>query len=73
MSRQFPATPKSETPIERIFERVMHRKMTEEEREVFHLSPGMKRGLEKSNGNSGLHHKNGNGLPRKNSAKLTSI
>jgi len=73
MSQQFLAAKKSETPIERIFERVMRRKMTEEEREVFHLSPGMKRGLEKSNGNSGLPHKNGNGLQRKNSAKLTSI
>ena len=32
----------TESPIERIFERVMHRKMTSQERIYFHLKPRIK-------------------------------
>jgi hypothetical protein len=53
-----------ETPIERIFEKVMHREMTPEERESFDLKTGKAHNLEKSNNGASSHHK-------KNGAKLT--
>jgi hypothetical protein len=65
MSHRVPVRASTETPIERIFEKVMRRKMTPEEREVLHLNNGRERILENSNNGAGLQYKNG--------AKLTSI
>jgi hypothetical protein len=42
MSHRIRTTAPTETPIERIFERVMHRKMTSQERIYFHLKPRFK-------------------------------
>jgi hypothetical protein len=42
MSYRNPARAPTETPIERIFERVLGRKMTAEERIQFHLKPKTK-------------------------------
>jgi hypothetical protein len=49
----------NETPIERIFEKVMHRKMTPDEKESFHLKTGKAHDLEKSNNGASSRHKNG--------------
>lgn len=38
MSHRIPARPPAKTPIERIFEKVMRRKMTTQERICFHLT-----------------------------------
>jgi hypothetical protein len=42
MSYRNPARAPTETPIERIFEKVLGRKMTSEERMYFHLKPKIK-------------------------------
>jgi hypothetical protein len=42
MSRRLRAGTPKETPIERIFEKVMGRKMTSQERVYFHLKPKAK-------------------------------
>jgi len=42
MSHRIRASAPTETPIERIFEKVMHRKMTSQERIYFHLKPRFK-------------------------------
>ena len=42
MSHRLPARAMTETPIERIFAKVVGRKMTEEERICFHLKPKIK-------------------------------
>jgi len=71
MSHRIPARASTETPIERIFEKVMRRKMTAEEREVFHLKTGRDLDVGKSSNGAGLHRKNrANGA---DSAKLTSL
>jgi len=58
-----PSQPEIETPIERIFQKVMGRRMTPEERVVFHLKNGRPLAPENS--------KNGAGADHKQSAKLT--
>jgi hypothetical protein len=65
MSYRLSARASTETPIERIFEKVVRRKMTPEEREVLHLNNGRERTLEKTNNGAGLQYRNG--------AKLTSL
>jgi hypothetical protein len=42
MSHLTRARSAAKTPIERIFEKVMHRKMTSQERVYFHLGPQVK-------------------------------
>ena len=42
MSHRIPARAPSETPIERIFEKVMRRKMTSQEKIYFHLKRRIK-------------------------------
>lgn len=42
MSHRIDARAPAETPIERIFEKVMRRKMTSRERIYFHLKPKIK-------------------------------
>jgi hypothetical protein len=63
----------SETPMERIFEKVMLRKMTEEEKEVLHLNGHVKSSRKHSSHRARISHKNGSRLTAKNTAKLTSI
>jgi hypothetical protein len=59
--------------MERIFEKVMLRKMTEEEKEVLHLNGHVKPSKKHSRSRAGIFHKNGSGLAKKIAAKLTSI
>ncbi len=63
MSYQIRPQTENETPIERIFQKVVGRKMTPEERVCLQL----KNGKPSATGNSG----NGAGLHRKNASKLT--
>lgn len=42
MSHRIRARACAETPIERIFQKIMHRKMTSQERIYFHLKPKIK-------------------------------
>ena len=59
MSYQIPSQVTEETPIERIFERVMRRKMTPEEKQYFRLKTSRIRNGAKSNNGAGPPHKNG--------------
>jgi hypothetical protein len=61
-----------ETPIERIFEKVMLRKMTEEEKEILELK-GPAKISKKHSRNRRISRKNGLRSLDKNAAKLTSI
>ncbi|HWF12950.1 MAG TPA: hypothetical protein VG272_04380 [Candidatus Acidoferrales bacterium] len=62
-----------QTPIERIFEKVMLRKMTEAEKTVLHVNGHVKPGKKQSRRRVGIFHKNGSELAKKIPAKLTSI
>jgi hypothetical protein len=62
-----------ETPIELIFEKVMLRKMTEQEKEVLHLNGHVKPSRKHSSHGARISHKNGSRLAAKIAAKLTSI
>jgi hypothetical protein len=62
-----------QTPMERIFEKVMLRKMTEKEKEILHLNGHVKPSKKLSRRRAGIFHKNGSGLTKKIAAKLTSI
>jgi hypothetical protein len=57
MSQRIPPRAGAETPIERIFEKVMHRKMTAEERAALHLKGSGEHNLEKSGAATGLQFK----------------
>jgi len=63
MSYRIRVPESSETPIERIFQKVMRRKMTAEEKLYFHLKPVKAHDLEKS--------RNGASSRPKDRAKLT--
>jgi hypothetical protein len=62
-----------ETPIERIFEKVMLRKMTEEEKEILEINAPAKTSKKPSRERASISRKNGLRLLDKNAAKLTSI
>ena len=62
MSYRTPSREGPETPIERIFQKVMHRKMTREERAQFHLKDGNSHNFSKSNNGAGGNRKNGSKL-----------
>ena len=64
MSHQTIAREAKATPIERIFEKVMGRKMTPEERSYFHLDTENAPAPMKSNNGSGAHRRNGLKLTR---------
>ena len=57
MTHRISARPDVETPIERIFEKVMHRKMTAEERAALHLKVSGEHNLGKSANVTGLQFK----------------
>lgn len=57
--------PESETPIERIFLKVMGRKMTPEERMCFHLKNGRPHAYPNSKNGAGPNHKSGSKLTRR--------
>jgi len=59
MSQRIPARGATETTIERIFEKVVRRKMTSEERTALHLNAGGEIPFVKPSNGAGLHHKNG--------------
>jgi hypothetical protein len=62
-----------ETPMERIFEKVMMRKMTEEEKEILELNVPAKPRKKSARNRASLSRKDGSRLRGKNVAKLTSI
>jgi hypothetical protein len=57
MSQRIQARAGAETPIERIFEKVMRRKMTAEERAALHLKDAAEHNLEKPANVTGLQFK----------------
>lgn len=62
-----------QTPMERIFEKVMLRKMTEQEKEVLELKTPFQRRRKHSGDRTKLSLKTGSRLVKKIAAKLTSI
>ena len=59
MSDRIRSHESSETPIERIFQKVMHRKMTPQERVYFHLKPAKPQPPGKSPNGAGSEYHNG--------------
>jgi hypothetical protein len=57
MSHRVHSDSSMETPIERIFRKVMHRKMTREEKVYFHLKPMRAGNLGNSQNGSNPHNK----------------
>ena len=64
MSYQVGSQVEKETPIERIFQKVVGRKMTAEERVCFHLKNGERHATRNFGNGAGSHRTNGTKLTR---------